>query len=46
MVLTEGEDIRAAIKSLLEQQPLDRPMRPSLGCGIKWHPSKEPAQVA
>lgn len=35
-----GEDVRAAINSLLKLQPLDRPMRPSLGCGIKWHPSK------
>ncbi|KAL3150416.1 hypothetical protein ABBQ32_000253 [Trebouxia sp. C0010 RCD-2024] len=35
-----GEDVRAAIDSLLNQQPLDRPMRPSMGCGIKWHPGK------
>ena len=38
--LAAGEDVRAAIDSLLNQQFLDRPMRPSMGCGIKWHPSK------
>lgn len=40
-----GDDIRAAIDSLIKHQPLDRPMRPSMGCGIKWHPSKQPAQA-
>lgn len=32
-----GADLRAAIKSVLAGQPVDK-QTPSIGCSIKWHP--------
>ena len=31
-----GADLRSAIDSLLEGQPIDAEQRPSMGCSIKW----------
>jgi peroxiredoxin len=31
-----GEDLRAAIDSLLSGQPVTKDQRPSIGCNIKW----------
>lgn len=36
-----GEDVKAAIDSLLQGRVLEK-SKPSMGCGIKWHPSKQP----
>lgn len=38
-----GEDIKRAIESMLSNKPLEQPQRPSMGCGIKWHPAPQPA---
>ncbi len=31
-----GEDLRAAIDALLDDRPVNKDQRPSLGCNIKW----------
>ncbi len=41
-----GADLRAAIDSLLADQPVNQDQRPSLGCNIKWKPGNEPAYYA
>ena len=33
-----GEDIRAALKDVLAGSAVQRPIKPSVGCSIKWHP--------
>ena len=38
-----GQDLRAAIDSVLEDRPVDADQKPSLGCNIKWRPDNEPA---
>lgn len=42
-MLNAGKDLRQAIDRLLQGQPLVKAAKPSLGCGIKWHPAKQPA---
>ncbi|HEY1082577.1 MAG TPA: thioredoxin family protein [Prosthecobacter sp.] len=37
-----GEDLRAAVKALLDGQPPLATQRPSTGCNIKWKPGNEP----
>ncbi len=37
-----GENLRAAINSLLENQPVPTDQFPSMGCNIKWKPGNEP----
>ena len=37
-----GEDLRAAIDAVLEDRPVSKDQRPSVGCGIKWRPGNEP----
>lgn len=38
-----GDDVRSAVNSLLKGEALMQPVRPSMGCGIKWHPAKQVA---
>ncbi|MBI4355933.1 MAG: DUF167 domain-containing protein [Candidatus Omnitrophica bacterium] len=38
-----GQDVRAAIEAVLAGQPVSSNQRPSVGCGIKWQPGREPA---
>lgn len=38
-----GEDLRHALDCTLAGKPLERPVRSSIGCNIKWHPGKAPA---
>ncbi len=38
-----GEDLRAAIDSLLSDRPVTEDQRPSVGCSIKWRPGNEPS---
>jgi len=38
-----GRDLRAAIDAVLAGGPVSREQRPSIGCGIKWKPGREPA---
>ncbi|KAL4433267.1 hypothetical protein ABPG77_003315 [Micractinium sp. CCAP 211/92] len=38
-----GEDLRHALDCTLAGKPLERPVRNSIGCNIKWHPGKSPA---
>ncbi|KAK9844220.1 hypothetical protein WJX81_008581 [Elliptochloris bilobata] len=33
-----GDDLRDALEDILAGRPVQRPMRNSIGCGIKWHP--------
>ncbi|DBB12909.1 hypothetical protein WJX82_002719 [Trebouxia sp. C0006] len=42
-VLVTGNDVKSAIDSLLKREALMQPVRPSMGCGIKWHPAKQVA---
>jgi peroxiredoxin len=37
-----GQDLRAAIDSVLEGRPVAEEQHPSVGCGIKWRPGNEP----
>jgi peroxiredoxin len=37
-----GEDLRAAIDAVLEERPVSKDQRPSVGCSIKWRPGNEP----
>ena len=37
-----GEDLRYAMKKVLNLEPVDNEQKPSIGCNIKWHPGKEP----
>lgn len=37
-----GEDLRAAIDAVLQQQPVPEGQKPSIGCNIKWIPGQEP----
>jgi peroxiredoxin len=38
-----GKDLRAAIKAVLADQPINPVQKPSLGCNIKWKQGNEPA---
>lgn len=38
-----GQALRAALESVLAGKPVGEPQMPSLGCGIKWKPGKEPS---
>ncbi len=38
-----GADLRAAIASVLADQPVTIAQKPSIGCNIKWKPSNEPS---
>ena len=38
-----GHDLRAAIESVLENEPVDTNQKPSSGCSIKWKPGNEPS---
>ena len=40
-----GADLRAALDAILERKPVTRPMKPSIGCNIKWKPGNQPAYV-
>ncbi len=37
-----GNDLRAALDSVLADRPVANPQQPSLGCSIKWKPGNEP----
>ncbi len=37
-----GEDLRDAIKCLLDDKPISEEQKPSLGCNIKWKKGNEP----
>lgn len=37
-----GEDLRAALDAVLEDQPVTGNQYPSMGCSIKWKPGNEP----
>jgi thiol-disulfide isomerase/thioredoxin len=37
-----GEDLRAAVESVLAGEPAPEPQRPSVGCNIKWKPGNAP----
>eukprot|EP00252_Welwitschia_mirabilis_P010768 TRINITY_DN2426_c0_g1_i1.p1 TRINITY_DN2426_c0_g1~~TRINITY_DN2426_c0_g1_i1.p1 ORF type:complete len:194 (-),score=32.30 TRINITY_DN2426_c0_g1_i1:278-859(-) len=36
-----GSDLRQALDCVLSGQPLNFIQKPSIGCGIKWHPSND-----
>jgi hypothetical protein len=38
-----GEDLRHALDCALAKRPLERKVKNSIGCNIKWHPGKAPA---
>ena len=38
-----GNDMRAAVDSVLEGRPIEGEQQPSIGCNIKWKPGNEPA---
>ncbi|EAW46913.1 thioredoxin family protein [Nodularia spumigena CS-584] len=38
-----GADLRAAIASLLADNPVTSEQKPSIGCNIKWKPGNEPS---
>ncbi|KAL4448338.1 hypothetical protein ABPG75_005557 [Micractinium tetrahymenae] len=38
-----GEDLRHALDCTLAGKLLERPVRNSIGCNIKWHPGRSPA---
>ena len=40
-----GRDVRAALEALLSGGAPDPKQTPSIGCGIKWHPGREPAYL-
>jgi peroxiredoxin len=37
-----GEDLRAALDAVLAGRPVSGGQTPSIGCGIKWKPGKQP----
>jgi len=37
-----GDDIRLALRSLLNGEDISANQKPSIGCNIKWHPGMEP----
>ena len=37
-----GDDIRLALRSLLNGEDISSHQKPSIGCNIKWHPGMEP----
>ncbi len=37
-----GQDLRAALDAVLNDQPVPEPQRPSAGCNIKWKPGQAP----
>lgn len=37
-----GQDLRAALDTVLNDQPVNEDQRASLGCNIKWKPGNEP----
>jgi peroxiredoxin len=38
----DGKDLRAALDSLLDHQPVSTDQKPSMGCNIKWRAGNEP----
>ena len=38
-----GKDLRAALDTVLANQPVPPDQKPSVGCNIKWTPGNEPA---
>ncbi len=38
-----GRDLRAAIDAVLAGRPVNPNQQPSVGCGIKWKPGREPS---
>ena len=38
-----GEDLRAAIKAVLNDEPVSEDQSPSMGCSIKWQDGRTPA---
>jgi AhpC/TSA family len=38
-----GKDLRAAIESILADQPINPVQKPSLGCNMKWQKGHEPS---
>jgi thiol-disulfide isomerase/thioredoxin len=40
-----GRDLRAALDALISGKPPLSEQRASIGCGIKWHPGREPAYL-
>lgn len=38
-----GEDLRHALECVLAKKPLERKVRPSIGCNIKWTPGNNPS---
>ena len=37
-----GDDIRLALRALLNGEDISANQKPSIGCNIKWHPGMEP----
>jgi peroxiredoxin len=37
-----GADLRAALDAVVEGRPVSGEQKPSIGCGIKWKPGKQP----
>jgi hypothetical protein len=37
-----GADLRAALDAVLAGRPVSDEQKPSVGCGIKWKPGKQP----
>lgn len=40
-----GRDVRAALDAVLSGRAPDTSQKASVGCGIKWHPGREPAYL-
>jgi peroxiredoxin len=38
----DGKDLRAALDAVLENRPLPKEQKPSMGCNIKWKEGNEP----
>ena len=38
-----GNDMRAALEAILNDQPIPSEQKPSMGCNIKWKPGNEPS---
>jgi peroxiredoxin len=40
-----GRDLRAAVDAVLAGEPVSEDQWPSMGCGIKWRPGREPGYL-
>jgi peroxiredoxin len=40
-----GQDVRAALDAVLNDQPVPKDQKPSIGCSIKWKPGNEPTYL-